>query len=48
MRLCRAGADGTLQTEVRNVVFTLMEAVTAKREGRLVEAGMKLEDPRPK
>jgi len=40
--------DAAFQTEVRNAVFTLMEAVTAKREGRLVTAGSKLKDPRPK
>jgi multimeric flavodoxin WrbA len=40
--------DEAFQTEVRNAAFTLMEAVTAKREGRLVAAGSKLKDPRPK
>jgi hypothetical protein len=40
--------DTAFQTEVRNAAFTLMEAVTAKREGRLVAAGTKLKDPRPK
>jgi multimeric flavodoxin WrbA len=40
--------DEAFQMEVRNAAFTLMEAVTAKREGRLVQAGTKLKDPRPK
>ncbi|HWP15841.1 MAG TPA: NADPH-dependent FMN reductase, partial [Xanthobacteraceae bacterium] len=40
--------DTAFQTEVRNAAFTLMETVTAKREGRLVAAGTKLKDPRPK
>ena len=40
--------DEAFQEEVRNAARTLMEAVTAKREGRLVTAGMKLKDPRPK
>jgi multimeric flavodoxin WrbA len=40
--------DEAFQTEVRNAAFTLMEAVTAKREGRLVTAGTNLKEPRPK
>ena len=40
--------DQAFQEEVRNAARTLMDAVTAKREGRLVTAGMKLKDPRPK
>jgi multimeric flavodoxin WrbA len=40
--------DEPFQQEVRNAALTLMEAVTAKREGRLVTAGTKLKDPRPK
>jgi len=40
--------DQAFQQEVRNAAFTLMEAVTAKREGRLVTAGTTLKEPRPK
>ena len=40
--------DEAFQEEVRNAARTLMEAVTAKREGRLVTAGTKLKEPRPK
>jgi multimeric flavodoxin WrbA len=40
--------DDAFQTEVRNAALTLMEAVTAKREGRLVAAGARLKEPRPK
>ena len=40
--------DKAFQQEVRNAALTLMEAVTAKREGRLVAAGATLKDPRPK
>jgi len=40
--------DDAFQQEVRNAARTLMEAVTAKREGRLVAAGADLQDPRPK
>jgi multimeric flavodoxin WrbA len=40
--------DAAFQEEVRNAALTLMEAVTAKREGRLVAAGTRLTDPRPK
>src|SRR4051812_21349121 len=40
--------DRAFQEEVRNAARTLMEAVTAKREGRLVTAGLKLKDARPK
>ena len=40
--------DESFQQEVRNAALTLMEAVTAKREGRLVAAGTRLNDPRPK
>jgi multimeric flavodoxin WrbA len=40
--------DQAFQEEVRNVAFTLMEAVIAKREGRLMTAGSKLKEPRPK
>jgi multimeric flavodoxin WrbA len=40
--------DDAFQQEVRNAALTLMEAVTAKREGRLVAAGTRLTDPRPK
>ena len=40
--------DQDFQDEVRNVALTLMDAVTAKREGRLIAAGANLKDPRPK
>jgi len=40
--------DLVFQTEVKNAALTLMEAVEAKRSGRLVEAGSQLEEPRPK
>jgi len=40
--------DEAFQTEVRNAAFTLMEAVTAKREGRMIIAGTELREPRPK
>jgi multimeric flavodoxin WrbA len=40
--------DEDFQTEVRNAALALVEAVTAKRAGRLVEAGADLKDPRPK
>ena len=40
--------DIVFQAEVKNAALTLMEAVEAKRSGRLVEAGSQLEEPRPK
>ncbi len=40
--------DQAFQEEVRIAARTLMEAVTAKREGRLVTAGADLNEPRPK
>ena len=40
--------DDAFQDEVRNAALTLMDAVTAKREGKLVEAGADVKDPRPK
>jgi multimeric flavodoxin WrbA len=40
--------DDAFQTEVCNAARTLMDAVTAKREGRLVTAGINLKEPRPK
>ncbi len=40
--------DAAFQDEVRNAARTLMEAVTAKREGRLVATGADLKEPRPK
>lgn len=45
-----AGYDRDLvfQAEVKNAALTLMEAVEAKRSGRLVEPGSQLEEPRPK
>jgi hypothetical protein len=33
---------------VRNAARTLVEAVRAKRDGKLVEAGRDLKEPRPK
>jgi len=40
--------DEPFQQEVRNAAVTLMEAVTARREGRLAEPGAGLKEPRPK
>ena len=40
--------DIVFQAEVKNAALTLMEAVEAKRSGRLVEPGSQLEEPRPK
>ena len=40
--------DLAFQAEVKNAALTLMEAVEAKRSGRLIEAGSQLEEPRPK
>ena len=40
--------DVAFQAEVRNAALALMEAVEAKRAGRLVEPGAGLKDPRPK
>jgi multimeric flavodoxin WrbA len=40
--------DKAFQEEVRNAALTLAEAVTAKREGKLVETGSGLKEPRPK
>jgi multimeric flavodoxin WrbA len=41
-------ADTAVQEEVRNAARTLVEAVRAKRAGRMVAAGQDLRDPRPK
>jgi hypothetical protein len=41
-------ADTALQEEVRNAARTLLEAVRAKLEGRLVAAGQDLREPRQK
>jgi multimeric flavodoxin WrbA len=41
-------ADTAIQQEVRNAARTLIEAVQAKTEGKMVSAGEKLKDPRPK
>jgi multimeric flavodoxin WrbA len=41
-------ADEAVQEEVRNAARTLIEAVRAKRTGRLVTAGEELEQPRQK
>jgi len=40
--------DEAFQQEVRNAALTLIEAVTAKREGRLAEPGAELKEPRSK
>lgn len=40
--------DEAVQEEVRNAARTLLEAVRAKREGRLVGAGQDLNRPRQK
>jgi multimeric flavodoxin WrbA len=40
--------DVAFQAEVRNAALALMEAVEAKRAGRLVEPGSQLKEPRPK
>jgi multimeric flavodoxin WrbA len=40
--------DVAFQAEVRNAALALMEAVEAKRAGRLIEPGSRLKDPRPK
>jgi multimeric flavodoxin WrbA len=40
--------DMAIQTETRNASRTLAEAIVAQRAGRLVEAGMRIDDPRSK
>jgi multimeric flavodoxin WrbA len=40
--------DLAFQAEVRNAALTLIEAVEAKRSGKLLETGTTLEEPRPK
>jgi multimeric flavodoxin WrbA len=40
--------DEAFQDEVRTAALTLMEAVTAKREGRLAEPGAGVKEARPK
>jgi multimeric flavodoxin WrbA len=40
--------DHAIQDEVRNAAWTLLEAVTAKREGRMLSAGGRVQDPRQK
>jgi multimeric flavodoxin WrbA len=40
--------DAAVQDEVRNAAWTLREAVIARRDGKLAEAGETLHDPRPK
>ena len=40
--------DVAFQAEVRNAALALVEAVEAKRAGRLIEPGAQLKDPRPK
>jgi hypothetical protein len=41
-------ADAAVQEEVRNAARTMLDAVLAKRAGRLVSAGAAIEDPRQK
>jgi multimeric flavodoxin WrbA len=41
-------ADKAVQDEVRNAARTLLDAVIARREGRLVEAGSRLRESRDK
>jgi multimeric flavodoxin WrbA len=40
--------DRDFQQEVRNAAITLRDAVIAQRSGKLVEAGARLREPRPK
>jgi multimeric flavodoxin WrbA len=40
--------DTAFQEEVRQAAIALAEAVQAKRDGRLIEAGARLQEPRPK
>jgi multimeric flavodoxin WrbA len=40
--------DDAFQDEVRTAALTLMDGVTARREGRLAEPGAELKEPRPK
>ena len=40
--------DEGFQQEVRNAAITLRDAVIAQRDGKMVEAGAQLPDPRPK
>ena len=40
--------DTAIQEEVRNCARTLLQAVRGKREGRLLQAGENLKEPRPK
>lgn len=40
--------DQAFQQEVRNAALTLMEAVQARRDGKMIEAGAALKEPRPK
>ena len=40
--------DQAFQDEVRNAALTLMDGVTAKREGKLLEADANVKEPRPK
>ena len=41
-------ADQAFQGEVRNAARTLLEAVIAKREGRMIAGGERLKQPRQK
>lgn len=41
-------ADEAIQEEVRNAARTLLEAVMAQRDGRLIAPGEGLREPRPK
>ena len=40
--------DEFIQGEVRNAAWTLLEAVKAKRDGKLIAAGSRLQEPRQK
>jgi hypothetical protein len=40
--------EQAVQDEVRNAAWTLLEAVKAKRDGKLIAAGENLKEPRQK
>lgn len=40
--------DAAIQQEVRNAALTLCEALRSRRDGRLHQSGLSLDDPRPK
>jgi len=45
---CVDDADKDFQDEVRNAAITLRDAVIATRSGKMIEAGARLREPRPK